>query len=340
MIKIGLIGYGFMGKMHAECYAASGKGQVVALADVESERRDQAAEKWGCRAFESIEAMLDGAEVDAVDICTPTYLHEEHALAAISAGKDVFCEKPLALTNESCERIVSAAKEAGVKLQVGHVVRFWPDLQVVRSVLESCLLGRPVWASARRLSAPAMWAWQGWLQDPARSGGAILDLHIHDLDLLTWLLGRPTHVASSGVMTAAGAIDTALTMLIGHSIGITSQAEGSLAMPDGFPFTNQLLVVCEKGSVLFDLTASPSVIVRPAGAPEEYPEIPTVDAGTAEAGGNVSSLGGYFNEIVYFLECIERGAHPEVITPDEAAFAVRLCLAATESAKMGEIRPV
>lgn len=340
MIRIGLVGYGFMGKMHAECYAASGIGQVVALADVEADRRDQAAAKLGCRTFESVEALLDGAEVDAVDICTPTYLHEEHVLAAIGSGKDVFCEKPLALTNESCERIVSAAKAGGIRLQTGHVVRFWPDLRVVKSVLDTGRLGKPVWASARRLSAPATWAWQGWLQDPARSGGAILDLHIHDLDLMTWLLGRPTHVASSGVMTAAGAIDTALTMLIGHSIGITSQAEGSLAMPDGFPFTNQLLVVCEKGSVLFDLTASPSVIVRPESAPEEYPEIPSVDAGTAEAGGNVSSLGGYLNEIVYFLECIERGAHPEVITPDEAAFAVRLCLAATESAKIGQIRPV
>ncbi|MBP6964051.1 MAG: Gfo/Idh/MocA family oxidoreductase [Armatimonadetes bacterium] len=340
MIKIGLIGYGFMGRMHAECYAASGKGQVVALADVEADRRDDASAKWGCRTFASIGALLDGADVDAVDICTPTYLHEEHVLAAISAGKDVFCEKPLALTNESCERIVLAAKDAGIKLQVGHVVRFWPDLQVVKSVLDLGRLGKPVWASARRLSSPATWAWQGWLQDPARSGGAILDLHIHDLDFLTWILGRPTHVMSTGVRTATGALDTALTTLIGHSDGMTSQAEGSLAMPDGFPFTNQLLVVCEKGSVQFDLTAGPSVIVRPSGAPEEYPEIPTVEAGTAEAGGNVSSLGGYFNEIVYFLECIREGVKPTTITPDEAAFAVRLCLAATESAQTGRVATV
>ncbi len=337
MIKIGLVGYGFMGKMHAECYAASGIGQVVALADVEADRRDQAAEKLGCETFESIEALLDGADVDAVDICTPTYLHEEHVLAAIRAGKDVFCEKPLALTNESCEQIVSAAKDAGVRLQVGHVVRFWPDLQVVKSVLDSGRLGRPVWASARRLSAPATWAWQGWLQDPARSGGAILDLHIHDLDFLTWILGRPTHVLSSGIRTATGAFDTALTTLIGHADGITSQAEGSLAMPEGFPFTNQLLVVCEEGSVQFDLTASPSVIVRPEGAPEEYPEIPTVDAGTAEAVGNVSSLGGYFNELLYFLECIRDGVQPATITPDEAAFAVKLSLAAAQSAATGQV---
>ena len=337
MIKIGLTGYGFMGKVHAECYAASGSGQVVGLADVEADRRDQAAEKHGCRTFDSIEALLDGADVDAVDVCTPTYLHEEHVLAAVRAGKDVLCEKPLALTNESCERIVSAAREAGVKLQVGHVVRFWPDLQVVKSVLDSGRLGKPVWASARRLGPPATWAWQGWLQDPALSGGAILDLHIHDLDFLTWLLGRPTHVFSSGIRTAAGAFDTALSTLIGHSDGITSQAEGSLAMPDGSGFANQLMVVCEKGSVQFDLMSAPSVIVRSAGAPEEYPEIPTVDAGSADVGGNVSSLGGYFNEIVYFLGCIGRNRHPEVITPEEAAFAVRLCVAATESAETGRV---
>ena len=337
MIKIGLVGYGFMGKMHAECYKASGKGQVVALADAEADRREEAAAKYGCRTFDSVRALLDGSEVDAVDICTPTYLHEEHALTAIEAGKDVFCEKPLALTNESAERIVAASKEAGVKLQVGHVVRFWPDLQVVKSVLDSGKLGKLVWASARRLSAPATWAWQGWLQDPARSGGAILDLHIHDLDFLTWLLGRPTHVSSSGIRTKAGAFDTALSTLYGHSLGITSQAEGSLAMPEGFPFTNQLLVVCEKGSVQFDLTGSPSVTVRREGHPDEHPEVPTVDAGTAEAGGNVSSLGGYLNEIVYFLDCIKYGRHPEIITPEEAAFAVMLSLAATESAETGQV---
>lgn len=337
MIRIGLVGYGFMGKMHAECYSASGRGQVVALADPEADRREQAAEKYGCRTFESIDALLGGAEVDAVDICTPTYLHEEHVLAAIEACKDVFCEKPLALTNESAERMVSAAEKAGVKLQVGHVVRFWPDLQVVKSVLDSGRLGKPVWASARRLSPPATWAWQGWLQDPARSGGAILDLHIHDLDFLTWLLGRPTHVASSGIRTETGAFDTALTTLIGHSLGTTSQAEGCLAMPQGFPFTNQLLVACENGSVQFDLTGSPSVTVRREGHPDEHPEIPTVEAGTAEAGGNVSSLGGYLNEIVYFLDCIEHDRYPETITPEEAAFAVRLSLAATRSAETGQV---
>ena len=336
MVRIGLVGYGFMGKMHTECYRAAG-AQVVALADVEADRREEAAAKFGCKAFDSIEAMLDGSDIDAVDICTPTYLHEEHVLTAVSAGKDAFCEKPLSLTSESCERMVLAAKGAGTKLMVGHVVRFWPDLQVVKATLDSGRLGKPVWASARRLSSLATWAWQGWLQDPVRSGGAILDLHIHDLDFLAWILGRPKQVASAGIKTATGAFDTALTTLIGQASGASSQAEGCLAMPDGFPFTNQLLVVCENGSVLFDLAASPSVIVRPAGAPEEYPKVPQPEAGSAEAGGNVSSLGGYYNEIVYFLDCIKNNKHPETITPEEAAFAVRMSLAATESAETGKV---
>ena len=336
MIRVGLVGYGFMGKMHAECYTAAG-ARIVSLADVEADRREEAAAKLGCESFDSIEALLNGPEVDAVDICTPTYLHEEHVLAAAAAGKHIFCEKPLSLKLESCERMVSAAKAAEVKLMVGHVVRFWPDCVVLKSVLDSGRLGRPIWASARRLSPPATWAWQGWLQDPARSGGAILDLHIHDLDFLAWILGRPKQIASSGIKTETGAYDTALTMCIGHANGGSSHAEGCLAMPDGFPFTNQLLVVCEKGSVLFDLTASPSLVVRPAGAPEEYPEVPAPVAGSAAAGGNVSSLGGYYNEIVYFLNCLSENKQPETITPEEAAYAVRLCLAATESAETGKV---
>jgi predicted dehydrogenase len=275
-----------------------------------------------------------------VDICTPTYLHEAHVLTAASAGKDIFCEKPLSLSSESCERMVSAAKSAGVKLMTGHVVRFWPECLVMKRVLGSGRLGKPVWASAQRLSAPATWAWQGWLQDPARSGGAILDLHIHDLDFLTYVLGRPKQVSCAGVKTSTGAYDTALTTLIGHADAECSQAEGCLAMPEGFPFTSRITVVCEGGTVSFDAGGSPSLVVRPAGAPEEHPEIPQPDAGSASAGGNVSSLGGYYNEIAYFLECLRDDRQPEVITPEDAAFAVKLCLAATESARTGKIIPV
>jgi predicted dehydrogenase len=233
--------------------------------------------------------------------------------------------------------MISAAESAGRKLMIGHVVRFWPDLIALKSVLDSGRLGKPVWASARRLSPPATWAWDGWLQDPARSGGAILDLHIHDLDFLAWIMGRPQQIISSGVKTAAGAYDTALTTCIGHAGGGSSQAEGCLAMPSGFPFTNELLVVCEKGSVTFNLAGSPSVVVRPANRPEEYPEISQPVVRSAEGGGNVSSLGGYYNEIVHFLECILENRRPEVITPEEAAFAVHLCLAARKSAQIGEV---
>src|SRR3990170_3600426 len=110
------------------------------------------------------------------------------------AGKDIFCEKPLSLSVESCERMLSATKAARVKLMVGHVVRLGPECIILKQVLDSGRLGKPIWASARRLSAPATWAWQGWLQDPKRSGGAVLDLHIHDLDFLAWIMGPPKRI--------------------------------------------------------------------------------------------------------------------------------------------------
>ena len=333
MIRVGLVGYGFMGKMHSECYAAAG-AKVAAVADGEADRRQDAAAKLGCKAFDNVQALLDGSEVDLIDVCTPTYLHEEIIMAGASAGKNVFCEKPLSISNESCDRIVSKVKETGVKFMTGHVVRFWPECIVLKKTLDSGRLGKPVWASARRLSPPATWAWQGWLGDPAKSGGAVLDLHIHDIDFLSWILGPPNRVFSTGLTTEKGALDTALTILIGD---VSGEAEASLAMPEGFPFTNSILVVCEKGSVVFDLNSEHSLIVRPAGQPEEYPEVPQPVAKSTEAGGNVSSLGGYYNEIAYFLDCLKEDRQPEIITPEEAAFAVRLCLAARKSAETGEV---
>lgn len=337
MIRIGLVGYGFMGKMHSQCYAATGRAQVVSVADVEADRRAEAAARLGCTAYESLEALLSAGGIDAVDICTPTYLHEEHVLAAAAAGRHIFCEKPLSLSVESCDRMIAATELAGVTLMVGHVVRFWPEYALVKELVASGQYGRVLWASLRRLSAPATWAWQDWLADPVRSGGAILDLHIHDLDFITYLIGPPSRVLSRALPGRLGGLDTALTTGWGHAGGASSFAEGSLTMRGEFPFTAGAVVECEKASIRLDITASPSLMVYPLDGEAFAPDVPAVGGGaTAAAGGNVSSLGGYLVEIGYFLDCLEAGKPLEVVTPASARQAVAISLAARRSAEAQE----
>lgn len=337
MIKVGLVGYGFMGHMHAQCYEATGRAQIVAVADVEPERRREAKEKLRCATFTSLSEMMNAVDMDMVDICTSTDLHEDMVVAAAKARKHILCEKPMSLTVESCNRMIRAVLKAGVEMMVAHVIRFWPEYQVIKDIVDSGRFGRVEWLSACRLSPPPTWAWQGWLLDPARSGGAVLDLHIHDLDYVAWLIGLPEKVQACGIPGPQGGIDSVLTLAWGYPSGAKSLVEGSLNLAPGFPFQMSLLVACEKATIRFDSALAPTLIIYPKEGEAFVPELPTPEVGVStETAGNIGALGGYYNEIKYFLDCLETGRPPAIVTLEEAREAVRFCLAVRESAETGK----
>ncbi len=337
MINVGLVGYGFMGHMHAQCHQATGQARIVALADVEPERRREAEEKLRCPAYGSLAEMLVSADIDMVDICVSTDLHEEMVIAAAEAGKHILCEKPMSLTLESCDRMIKAMRQAGVKMMVAHVIRFWPEYRAIKDLVDSGKFGRVEWLSARRLSPPPTWSWKGWLLDPVKSGGAVLDLHIHDLDYIAWLVGPPKNIQACGTPGPQGGVDSILTLAWGHPSGARSFAEGSLVLAPGFPFNMSLLVACEKATIRFDSGASPSLVVYPMEGETFAPPLPAPKIGiSTEPQGNIASLGGYYNEIKYFLDCLEAGKAPEVVTPEDAREAVRFSLAVRESVQTGK----
>ena len=338
MIKIGLVGYGFMGKMHSECYQATGEAKVVAVADVEAGRREDAKANYGCETFGSLQQMLASADIDVVDVCTLTYLHEEHVAAAAASGKDIMCEKPMSLTVESCDRMISAVNKAGVKMMIGQVIRFWPEYQVIKELVDSGKYGKVLWLSATRRGAVPTYAWQDWYADPAKSGGAILDLHIHDQDYISYLVGSPKKILARTVPGRKGAPDSVMALGWDHSSGVSSYAEGTLALAPGFPFTMALLVACEKATIKFDLNTDPTLMVYLFEGGAFAPKLPDPGVGaTSSAGGNISNLGGYFNEIKYFVDCLKAGKKFEIVTPETAREAVRICLAARKSAETGKI---
>jgi predicted dehydrogenase len=338
MVRVGLAGLGFMGGTHAQCHAALPNAELAAVCDPEADRRDRFADMYGATAFASLPDML-ASDIDMVDICMPTYLHREAVEAAAAAGKDVLCEKPMAVRLEDCDAMMKAVENAGVQFMVGHVNRFWPECIVVKDIIESGRLGDVRWISASRVSPPPTWSWQEWIFDPKLSGGAVLDLHIHDLDYLVWLLGMPATIAASGVKTAKGALDNVFTTLSGQKGGAVSFAEGSLQMSSSFPFTIVMKVNCEGGCIEFNTRTAPTVLVAPDDGEVEHPDVPQPEvpsAGSAGTAGNIEALGGYFTEVQYFVDCVDKREPPTVVTPEEARLAVQLCLAATESAETGE----
>ena len=323
-----------MGEMHSKCYAAGGDALVTAIADCETERRKRAEKDLGCSSYSNIEDMLADTEVDLVDICTPTYLHEDHVKKAVAVGKNIMCEKPLALTVESCDAMIQKVDMAGVSLMVGHVIRFWPEYQIVKEIVDSGKHGPVLWTNARRFGPRPDWAWRNWLADPSLSGGALHDLHIHDQDYIAYLIGPPGKIQSRGVRGSQNGFDSVMSLTWDHRLGGTGYSEGSLLMPSEFPFTMALTVSCEKATIELNNRATPSLVVYPESSSPLVPHIVEPEVPAADGiEGNISSLGGYYNELKYYTQCIIRGKKPETVTPSSAREAVRICLAARESAE-------
>ncbi len=131
--------------------------------------------------------------------------------------------------------------------------------------------------------------------------------------------------------------DSVLSLGWEHEAGASSYAEGSLAMAPAYPFTMSLTVSCQSATIELDTRADPSLVVYLETGEKLVPEVSQPELGSStEPAGNISSLGGYYNEIKYFIECIEDGKTPEIVTPQTAREAVRICLAARESAETGK----
>ena len=328
MVRIGLLGAGFMGGTHAAVYSQLQNAQLVAVADANRALADALAAKYSATAYYDIDALLDDPGIDAVDICLPTFLHERCVVGAAQAGKHFLCEKPIALSLEQVDNMIAAAEKAGVIAMVGQVIRFWPEYVAIQRLLKDGVLGAPKAAHAVRLSAPP--AWGNWFKDPKLSGGAVLDLHIHDLDYVYWLLGMPSSVYAIGVRSPMGAWDHVSTSL--NCGGVPAMVEGSFVLPDGFPFQMLFRLLGTEATVEYRFRVLGQVgeraqaetelrLYRPGKPAESVP----VEAGDA-----------YAREIEYYVGCLAAGRQPEVATLCQARDVLSIALAARQSMETGE----
>lgn len=160
MIRVGLIGCGFMGGMHAACYAALAElgVKVTAIADDRPEFLAQMKEQTDAQTYESGMALIEQADVDVVDICLPTYLHTAHACAAMEKGRDVFCEKPVCLTEEDMQALLETKKRTGRKVMVGQVIRLWDEYAWLKKTVDAGTYGRVLSGVFQRVSSRPGWA--------------------------------------------------------------------------------------------------------------------------------------------------------------------------------------
>jgi predicted dehydrogenase len=249
----------------------------------------------GLKKYSQVTDVLADPDIAAVDLCLPTFLHEKVAVAALQAGKHVLVEKPMALDATAARRMTAAAKESGRILMCAQVLRFMAPYLALREAMDR--IG-PIRAGyfARRCAEPG---WGGWLKDPAKSGGAIFDLLIHDVDACLWLFGNPKAVASTGFANwLAGQL-----YYDGFTIGI----EGGWQSSPAYPFCMEYRVTAEKGTVEFSSAGKP-----PALYADTETALPLAEAD------------GYAAEVAYFVECVNAGKQPERCPPEQSAQSVEL----------------
>ncbi|OHB56438.1 MAG: hypothetical protein A2Y07_06570 [Planctomycetes bacterium GWF2_50_10] len=333
MVKVGIIGLGFMGKMHFRCYSAMKGVQVTAICDIDKSKFEKSAgvagnikgadkplNLKGISLYTDFDKMLAEADLDAVSITLPTYMHCEYTLKALKAGVNVFCEKPMALAMADCKKMITAAKKAKKLLQVGHCIRFWPEYAKLKEIVESGKYGKVQAATFQRLSLTPTWSWKNWLLDKAKSGGALMDLHVHDSDYVQYLLGMPKEVRSRGVKGPSKDYDHVVTSYI-YGDGKVVTAEGGWIMKPGFGFEMSFNVMLEKATISYDCSRDPIFKIAPAKGEAITPAVVKGD--------------GYSCELEHWVKAVSGKKVAKVITPMDSLNSVKLALAEKKSCDSG-----
>lgn len=332
MIRVGVIGLGMMGSTHLDVYSKRGDAQVVAISDILPERLSGKVKAEGniegqakggfdagsVRQYDEGMKLIGDKEVDLVDICLPTPLHAAFAMAALKAGKHVLVEKPFARTSGEAKRLARAAEKAPGMLMCALCMRFWPGWTWLKEAVVEGRYGKVLAATFRRVSSHPG---KGFYMDGEQCGGALLDLHIHDVDFIQHVFGMPRGVWSGGYAVETSRIDHVVTRYDYGVGGPLVVAEGSWAMAGGFGFGMHFTVNFERATAVFDLGAGMPLMLY--------------ERGQKGRGVELAAGMGYEYEIGYFLECIASGRKPERVTVKEAVGDILIAEAEERSVKTG-----
>lgn len=314
MVRIGIFGAGTMARKHIETYAAIKGARVAGVSWAGARSLKECEKLYGISAFADTGALL--GLVDAVDICLPTPQHEEAALRAAAAGRHVLCEKPLALDLAAAGRMIAACRRAEVILMAAHCLRFWPEYVFLKNAVNQQKYGALRELSLERYSSFPQWGSKGWLADAARSGGAAIDLHIHDADMVLFLLGAPRAVrARETVSSKYETIETSYDFGDGPLVS----ARGGWILQSGYPFHQSFRAVFEQAVIEFDSRQTSTLKVFKTKGKPQKPRLPERD--------------GYYYQLKHFIICVRTGTTPKTSTGEQGRQALALTLAEKKSAK-------
>ncbi|MCU1408938.1 MAG: gfo/Idh/MocA family oxidoreductase [Microbacteriaceae bacterium] len=300
MTTIAIIGQGSMGRAHALAWSDLGLSDDIKYVCAPTPGAPLPGAS-AARFVAQLDVVLADDDVDVVSVCTPTPSHPEIAIRALSAGKSVLLEKPIALTRTDALRIADVAGDSPGTFMVAHVVRFFEGYRMLREAAQAERFGvlRSVRASRETAPPPARWFF-----DESASGGVLVDFAIHDFDQLNLFLGTP--LAASAIR---GGRPGEIVTTVDYAGGGVGRVVTCAELPAGSPFSSSLRLEGELGGETF--TYSPTSHDAP-----------------------------YTRQAAYFLDCVNRRVPPELCPVSAALTALDVSLAARESLRTGRSVPI
>lgn len=322
-INVAIIGCRTMGQVHAAMATAVGC-TVVKCIDKDLKAAKALAKQYGAAAGDDPAKAFKRKDVEVVCIASPTPTHKPLVAAAAKAGKDIFCEKPLCRTEKECADAISAAEKAGVKLFVGHVVRYFQEYEAIRAQVRSGAISTPGFVRMFR-GGQCPDGTGSWFRDFKQSGGVVMDCSIHDIDWVRYTFGEITRVYCQNLMRKQPEpMDYAVTTLR-LADDLVAQVTGSWAHPSGF--RTSVEVCGARGMLQYDSAQAPII------------SQPRASAGGGGGGAIVPkspvAVSPYQLEWEDALAWFQRDRTPRVL-PEDALRAVQLAEAALKSAETGQ----
>jgi predicted dehydrogenase len=339
MVRIGLVGIGFMGYIH---YLAAQKLRGAKVTAIYSRDKTKLAGDWrgirgnfgppgqmmdlsGVKKYDTLDALLADPDIDLIDICNPTNAHPDTAIRALAAGKHVLVEKAIALSTADADAMLAAAKKAGKLLMVAHVLPFFPEFAFAYDAVTGGTHGKLLGAHFKRVIAKPDWS--AAIGDADATGGPAVDLHIHDTHFIGLLAGVPKAVFSSGLVNGNSVDYLTTSYLYGPGGPSVTCSSGAVSM-SGRPFVHGFEIYLEKATLAFDSGGTPLTVFTNDGKAEQ-PKL-----------GDGDPIAAFTSELQAAVDGVTAGTTPPLLSGQLARDALALCHAECESVKTGQTVPV
>lgn len=335
MVRIGLVGIGFMGMIHYLAARGLRGARVEALCSRDEAKlagdwrsiqgnfgpRGEMMDLSGVRTYRQLDDLLADPAIDLVDVCNPTHLHPETVIRALQAGKHVLVEKAIALQADDADAMLAAARQAKRLLMVAHVLPFFPEFAFADRVIRDGTMGKLLGGHFKRVIAKPDWSAD--IGDASKTGGSAVDLHIHDTHFIGLACGVPAQVFSTGVVQDGAVSYLTTQYLYGPDGPAVSCSSGALAQK-GRPFVHGFELYLERATLVYESGTCPLTVLTADGRSEQP---------TFEGGGDATTA--FTHELQAAVDGVTSGQEPALLSGQLARDALVMCHREIESVRTG-----